>query len=77
VTAKLVELKDFKTKKKIKKVVEDLDVIIKVMNLTLNGLSRYSKYIHVAEAISSLQTNKTLLEISRNKYGKILEGKDK
>lgn len=75
--SKLVEIKDFRTKKKIKKVVEDLEVVIKVMNLSINGLSRYSKYINVAEAISSLQTNKTLLEISYNKYRKILEGKDK
>lgn len=66
--SELFSIKDYKTKKSIKKLLEDLEVVIKVMNLSINGLSRYSKFIHVAEAISSLQTNKTLLEISYNKY---------
>ena len=69
----LVDIKDFKTKRSIKKLLVDIEVIIKVMNLSIRGLTPFSKFINVAEAISSLKTNKTLREISYNKYKKKLD----
>ncbi len=69
-------LDDFKTTKKSKKIVEDLTQAVHIMNLTLQGLSFYSKYIPVMEAISTLQTSKTLLEIHLNKHKKAIEVKD-
>jgi heme-binding NEAT domain protein len=69
-------LDDFKTTKKSKKIVEDLTQVVHIMNLTLQGLSYYSKYIPVMESISVLQTSKTLLEIHLNKHKKAIEVKD-
>jgi hypothetical protein len=69
-------LDDFKTKKRSQKIVEDLTQCIHIMNLTLQGLSYYSKYIPVMESISVLQTSKTLLEIHLNKHKKAIEVKD-
>ena len=70
--SELLSIKEYKTKRSIKKLLEELEVVNKVMTLSINGLSRYSKFKHVAEAISSLKTNKTLLEISYNKYKRMI-----
>lgn len=61
--------------KKAKILVGDLEKIIKVIDLTIKGLSYYKKYEPVSQIISNLQTNKSILEISYIKYKKILEKK--
>ena len=37
-TDKPTDIKDFKKKKKLKKIVEDLKMVIKVYNLSINAL---------------------------------------
>lgn len=69
-------LKKHKDDKLNKKIVEDLENSVKIMNLSLQGLSHFSKYRPVMEAISTLQSSKTLLEIHLNKYKRSLEDKD-
>lgn len=68
----VVNIKDYKL---AKLVVKDLEKILKVINLTIQGLSFYKKYSSVSQIISTLQTHKTLIEISYNKYKEILEKK--
>lgn len=69
----LTNLNNYKKSKKIAVVVADLAVILKVINLSINALKLYSKYISVMEIVSVLSNNKTLLEIQHNKYKKMLE----
>lgn len=63
--------------RKAKILVGDLEQILKVINLSISALHHYSKYAPVNLIISTLQTNKTLLEIHYNKYKRILETKGK
>ena len=58
---------------KSEKIVEELKIILYIMELTINGLSHFSKYVFVTECISVLQSNKILLEIHLNKYIKAID----
>lgn len=63
--------------KKAKILADDLEKILKVINLSISALHHYSKYAPVNVIISTLQTNKTLLEIHYNKYKRIVQTKGK
>lgn len=66
----VVNLKDYRQAKRF---TDDLEQILKIVNLSIAGLSHYSKYSAVNVIISTLQTNRTLLEIHYNKYLRVLE----
>lgn len=63
--------------RRAKIIIKDLAIAIRTMNLAIDALSYFSKYIPVMETISVLQNNKTLLEIHLNKQNKILKNKGK
>lgn len=69
----ITSLSDHKNKKLAKRLVSDIDAILKVLSLTQRGLAHFKQYIPVQEIISTIQTNVTLLEVHRNKYAKALE----
>lgn len=76
----LINLGNFKKNKekekvleKSEKVIEDLKIILYIIDLTINGLSHFNKYVFVTECVSVLQSNKVLLEIHLNKYKKAVE----
>lgn len=71
--SKIISIKDYKL---AKIVVDDLEKVIKVVDLTIQGLSYFKKYNPVAQIISSLQTNRTVLEINYQKYKRILDKKE-
>lgn len=66
-------LKNHKDKKKAALIAEDLEKVLHIMNLTLDALKHYNKYIQVMETLSTIQNSKTLIEIHLAKYQKILE----
>jgi hypothetical protein len=70
---KLLSLNNFKTEKKIKKYIEDINDILKIVTLSQKGLSLYKHYTSVQEMISVLETNKILLELHKKKYEAKLE----
>ena len=63
--------------RKAKILAQDLKSILKIIDLSIAALHYYSKYAPVNVIISTLQTNKTLLEIHYNKYKRIVETKGK
>lgn len=65
-------LLDYKKKKKIEKLAQELILIIKVYAICIKALSPFSKYTIVMETISVLQGNKTLLEIHLKKCETVL-----
>lgn len=67
----------YKSKKKLKKIVEDIDNILHVISLTQKSLSYYKQYIPVQEMVSVLATNSTLLELYRKTYADKLEETEK
>jgi hypothetical protein len=76
----LVSLDKFKKSKdkeklleKSEKIVDDLKVVLYIIELAINGLSHFNKYVFVTECVSVLQNNKILLEIHLNKYKKAIE----
>lgn len=70
--AQVTNLKEYKL---AKTVVRDLEKVLEVIDLTLQALSYYKKYGPVAQMISNLQTNKTIIEINYSKYKRLLEKK--
>lgn len=70
----ITEIKDFKKNKKYKKILEDIDGILKIFSLTQKALSFFKEYVVVQEIISILATNTTLLEIHKKKYEEHLKG---
>lgn len=58
---------------KSEKIVEELKIVLYIIELAINGLSHFSKYVFVTECISVLQSNKILLEIHLKKYIKAID----
>lgn len=69
----IISLSDHKNKKKIKKYIEDIDNVLKIISISQKGLSLYKQFNTVQEMISVMEINKTLLELHRKKYESKLE----
>lgn len=65
-------IKRHKDQKLAKKIKEDLEMVQKTLNLTLDALGHYKKYIPVMEVISCVQTNRTLIDIFIKKHDKVI-----
>ena len=72
-----IGMENFKKYKKAKKIVEELNDVLKVITLTTKALSLYTKYLPVQEIISVLDNHKTILQLHRNKYNKVVANKGK
>lgn len=64
----ITQLKDFKNIKKYKKILEDIEGMLKIFTLTQKGLSFFKEYAVAQEIISIIETNKTMLEMHKRKY---------
>lgn len=69
------EISDFNKYKKAKTVVEELDVVIKIINLTLKGLKPFREYTTLSETIECLKDSKTILGIHLDHQRQILKNK--
>lgn len=69
----IVSLKEYKDKKKIKKYIDDIENVLKIIFLSQKGLSIYKQYSAVQEMVSILETNKIILEMHKKKYESKLE----
>lgn len=76
----LISLDKFKKSKekeklleKSEKIVEELKIVLYIIELAINGLGHFSKYVFVTECVSVLQSNKVLLEIHLKKYMKAID----
>lgn len=67
------DLGDYKKKKMYDKLMEDINKILHIMSLTQKSLSYFKQYIPVQKLISIMETQKTLLEIHRDKAENELE----
>ena len=63
-----INLKDFKDRKKFKQIVEDLENINRILDLTQRSLIHFKRYKNVQEIISICETNMTLLNLYKKKY---------
>jgi hypothetical protein len=76
----IISLGKFKKQKSVKstlekseKAVDEMKLILQILELTITGLSHFTKYVVVTECISVLESNKTLLEIHLKKYTKAMD----
>lgn len=68
----VVKLKDYKTIKKFKRYVEDIDKLLHILITSQKALSFFKQYVVAQEMISVMETNKTFLELHLKKYEKKL-----
>lgn len=66
-------LGDHKKKKMYEKLMDDINKILHIISLTQKSLSFFKQYIPVQKLISIMETQKTLLEIHRDKAEDELE----
>ena len=66
-------MSDYKEKKKLKKLLEDIDNILRVVILAQKSLRFYKQYLSVQEMMNVLETNEELLELHKKKYEAKLE----
>lgn len=71
--ANVTNLKNHKELKKVKIYVEHLEAILKVMNLSIQGLTHFEVYIPVYQSLSTLREQKRILESHLNKYQQMLK----
>ncbi|NDD84114.1 hypothetical protein EBZ38_07550 [bacterium] len=70
----VVDLKNYKDRERLKIISGDLEVIIRILSLTLKGLENFQKYSNVTEVASYIKTNLAFYEISLNKCKRLLNG---
>lgn len=73
--SKPTDFNEYKKQKKFKQIVEDIDKILHVFDLTQRSLKFFSKYKNAQEVISICEANGTLLTLYKKKYEKELEKK--
>lgn len=66
---------DLKQYKKAKIVSKDLEQIIRILELTTQGLGKYSKYTHVMEILSQIQQKKIILKVYLDKCNALIDKK--
>jgi DNA-binding ferritin-like protein len=69
-------IQEFKTKRKIKKAIDELSEIQKLLSVSLQGFSVYKKYTPVKEVLRSILDNKAIVDLYLKKFKKILENPD-
>lgn len=72
--SKPINLKQYKDKKTLAKVVNDLESLISIVNLNIKGLQKYAHYKPIANILSVLRDEQLSLETHLKKYRKMLEG---
>jgi len=71
------EINDFNKFKKAKIVVQELEQVLKIINLSLSGLKPFRKYTSLSETILCLEDSKSILEIHHEHHKKVIENKGK
>lgn len=69
-TEELVNLQDFKDKRLNKRIIEDINRILIVLEKTQQALTFFRKYRPVQEIISVIETNRVLFELKKKAYEK-------
>lgn len=66
-------LKDYKNSKKAKVIIEELEKIDQILEITQYSLKKYHHYIPVVEILSVIKNNKTMLKIFKKKNQEIID----
>jgi hypothetical protein len=69
-------LQDYKEKRKIKKIVTDLEKISRILSLTTKSITPYNHYAPVKNVLSVTYDNQQLIGIFLKKYKNLLKEKE-
>lgn len=69
---KTINLKEYKAKKRAKKIFEDLDNILKEMDKSILIYEEYRRYVPVKDLLNHLDTNREFIKIYHKKYKYII-----
>lgn len=69
------EISDFNKFKRAKKIVKELEVVIKILSLAQTGLKPFRDYTSLQETLLCIEDSKTILEIHLNHQKQILKDK--
>lgn len=61
------EIIDINKYRKNEEVLKDIETCVKMIDFARSSFKGYTKYLPIAEIVSVLETNKTILEIHLNK----------
>lgn len=75
-TAEVVDIFSKKKAKKAELIIQDLDAIAKVLDLTYQALYHYKHYVSAAEMMFVANENLHILSAHKKKYQEMLENKD-
>lgn len=67
------DLKKHKLIKKTKVIIEELETLDKILETSLYALKKYHYYIPVAEIMSNINNNKTMIKIHKKHHKEILD----
>lgn len=73
---KTTNIADFKEKRKIKKIIEDLEKLETLLQLVLKGLAVYKKYKPVRDILQNILENKAAVNAFLKSYRELLEKKN-
>lgn len=68
-------LHDFNKLKKAKVIVRELTILLKIVELSINGMTPFRKYSSIQETLACLQDNKIILQIHLDHHKQILANK--
>ena len=66
---------DFSKYKKSKVVVKELTTLLKIIDLSISGITPFTKYNSISETLMCLRDNKTILEVHLLHHQQILKNK--
>lgn len=72
----ITNLETFKEKKKLKKVIQDLERIEYLFNIIMKGMGSYKKYKPVKEVLYNIMENKGFVLAHLKQYKKLLNEKE-
>lgn len=66
----VTDLGKFKDRKLYKRILQDIDNILAILDMSQRGLMVFKHYKPVQEIISIIETNKTLFQLKKKAYEK-------
>ena len=72
----MTNIKDYKEKRKVKIIIDDLENVERLMSLIVKGMIGYKKYTPVKDLLSNVLDNKAIVSMYLKQYKKSLENMD-
>ena len=72
----LTNLSDYKDKKRVEFIIEELEAVLAIIRLAMKGLKLFKYYSPVQDILNQMRDSKTILEIHLNNHKQMLVKKE-